>query len=95
MARSPLSTEHLQNLARLGARARLAELRAEMDGILKAFPDLSGASRASRRGAAARSASAPAARNQSYWSSTKRKEVSARMKKYWADRRKAEAAKAK
>lgn len=95
MARSPLSTEHLQTLARRGAQARIAELRAELDGILRAFPDLGDTSRPARRSAGAAPAGAPAARNQSYWSAAKRKAVSARMKKYWAERRKADTAKGK
>jgi len=80
-----LSREELRRLARLGARARLEELRREEGAIRAAFPELFGrAARATdhRRGAPGRR------RRTRNMSAAARKAVSDRMKKYWADRRK-------
>ena len=74
-----LSREELNRLARLGARARLEELRREEAAIRRAFPDLV-------RGSAA----ARPRRRRGKMSASARKAVSDRMKKYWARRRKAE-----
>ncbi|HEY7791564.1 MAG TPA: hypothetical protein VIC33_13690 [Vicinamibacterales bacterium] len=89
-----LSREELHRLARLGAEARLQELRREEANIRQAFPDLfrAGAGRGRKRaGAAAASASdaapARAGRRQYRMSATQKKAVSERMKKYWAARR--------
>jgi hypothetical protein len=76
-----LTREELHQLARLGAKARLDELRREEAAIRKAFPDLSGGGRqVAGRG--------PAARKRKPMSDAARKEVSERMKKYWAARNK-------
>jgi hypothetical protein len=77
-----LTREALHSLARLGAKARLEELRSEEAAIRKAFPDLSGGGRQ-----AAGAGGAPA-RKRRPMSDEKRQEVSERMKKYWAARRK-------
>jgi hypothetical protein len=80
---SDLNHEQLRRLARLGAKARLEEIRQEEAAIRAAFPDLFGAraaTRAKRRGRRTMSAAA-------------RKAVSERMRKYWADRRKAKGGK--
>jgi hypothetical protein len=82
--------------ARRGAEARLAELNQELAAIYSAFPDLrSGRGvRGGRRSAAATAAPAPAgrrARKRPAMSAAQRKAVSARMKRYWAERRKAKA----
>lgn len=85
-----LSRDELQRLARLGARARLEELQREEAAIRHAFPDLF-------RGGRRRKAAAPAAaggRRRRGMSAAARKAVSVRMRKYWAERRKAKAAKA-
>jgi hypothetical protein len=76
-----LNRDELRRLARLGAKARLEELQREEKAIRGAFPDLfKGKARAAggrkRRGGMSASA---------------RKAVSIRMKKYWAERRKAKA----
>lgn len=89
-----LNRDQLQRLARLGAQARLEELRREEAAIRAAFPDLFGA----RRGRPARqaqgaSAAQPARRRKSHMSPAARKAQSERMKKYWAERRKARAGK--
>jgi hypothetical protein len=84
--------------AQIGARVRLAELQSEIDTIHAAFPELrDGASPARRRGrpskqsqAAATAGDAPQRRRKRRgMSAAKRREVSERMKKYWAQRRKA------
>ena len=74
--------------AQLGAEARAAELRAELDEIYRAFPAL-------RRGGASRAAASDAggsdtaARRRKPMSAAQKRAVSVRMKKYWASRRKA------
>ena len=81
-----LSREALQRLARLGAKSRLEELRSEEAAIRRAFPDMFG------RGRGRQAAAAPAAgggRRRRGMSAAARKAVSLRMKKYWAERRKA------
>ena len=86
-----LSRDVLQQLARLGARARLAELRSEEAAIRHAFPDLfGGRGRQSSEGGVTRRR-----RRRGGMSAAARKAVSARMKKYWAARRKAKGASAK
>ncbi len=79
-----LSREQIQRLARLGAQARLEELRSEQAAIREAFPDLFGG----RKRGAAQTPSAPRRRRKrSTMTAAARKAVSDRMKKYWADRR--------
>ena len=80
-----LSRDELQRLARLGAEARLRELRREEDAIRQAFPDLfrGGAARGGR--SAADASARP--RRQYRMSAAQKKAVSERMKKYWAARR--------
>jgi hypothetical protein len=87
-----LSQEQLRRLARLGAEARLEQLRQEEAAIRAAFPDLFGRRRkgASGNGQVAADASGTKRRAMS---AAARKAVSARMRKYWAERRKASAAK--
>ena len=91
-----LSTDQLRRLARLGAVARLEQLRAEETAIRAEFPELFG------RGRRPAAASAPAAadrqpterrRRRRKMSPQARKAVSDRMRKYWAERRKSKAAK--
>jgi hypothetical protein len=81
----------LKKLAHLGARARLAELVAEMDSIITAFPDLGGAGRgtqgARQAGRTAANAQPARRRRRSRMTAAQRKEVSRRMKAYWAKRR--------
>lgn len=83
----------LRMFARLGAKARLEELRQEEAAIRRAFPDLF------TRGGGARAAAAPASggarRRRSRMSAAARKAVSERMRKYWAERRKAKGKAAK
>ena len=79
-----LSRDELQRLARLGAKARLEELQREQTAIRQAFPELF-------RGSAGRPAAGAKRRRRRSrnMSAAARKAVSIRMKKYWAERRKA------
>jgi hypothetical protein len=86
-----LSRDVLQQLARLGAKARLAELRSEEAAIRRAFPDLFGRGRQSSEGGAGR----VRRRRRRGMSAAARKAVSTRMKKYWAARRRAKGGAAK
>ena len=92
-----LSREQMDRLTRRGALAVLEELEQEAAAIRRAFPGLS-ATRARR---SRKAASAPAGvvsvdaprRRRPAMSAAARKAVSERMKKYWAERRKAKAKK--
>ena len=87
-----LNAEQLRRLARLGAMARLQQLREEETAIRAAFPELFGA-----RGRSARvTEEAPAERGRrprKQMTPAQKKAVSERMRKYWAERRKAKAGK--
>ena len=90
-----LSQEQLRRLARLGAIARLEQLRQEEAAIRSEFPELFGRG---RRENGAVAASAPAAgkrrhRRRRRMSADARKAASERMRKYWAERRKEKAEK--
>jgi hypothetical protein len=80
-----LATFDLKQYALRGAQARAQELQQELTAIYRAFPGL-------RRGggAAAASRDRPVRRRKPMTAAQKR-EVSRRMKKYWAERRKANA----
>ena len=80
-----LNQEQLRRLARLGAVARLEQLRQEEAAIRAEFPELFGRGRQAGNGAP--KAAAPK-RKRSKMSAEARKAVSERMRKYWADRRK-------
>lgn len=84
-----LSRDELQRLARLGARARLEELRREEAAIRRTFPDLFSGGR-QRRGS--ENQGTPR-RKRSRMSAAARRAVSERMKKYWAERRKGKGSK--
>jgi hypothetical protein len=79
-----LNTEQLRRLARLGAIARLEQLKQEEAAIRGEFPELFGRGRR----AAAADAAKPGRRRRRKMSSAARKAVSVRMRKYWAERRK-------
>ena len=83
---SNLNQEQLRRLARLGAMARLEQLRQEEAAIRAEFPELFG------RGRRSQTETAPAPRTRRRrrpMSASARKAVSERMRKYWAERRKA------
>jgi hypothetical protein len=93
-----MKRDELMRLARVGAVARLAELRREiasLEAMVGETPRRVGAlARGSRAGATSRARkreapqAAPAPRRAaSSWSAAARKAVSLRMKKYWAARR--------
>jgi hypothetical protein len=79
-----LNTEQLRRLTRLGAIARLEQLKQEEAAIRAEFPELFGRGR--RAGVAE---AAKPGRRRRRMSSAARKAVSERMRKYWAERRKA------
>jgi hypothetical protein len=78
-----LNTEQLRRLARLGAIARLEQLKQEEAAIRAEFPELFGRG---RRASVAETAKPGRGRRR--MSSAARKAVSVRMRKYWAERRK-------
>jgi hypothetical protein len=85
-----LNRRELHRLARVGAQARLEQLERERALILKAFPGLEAGMPASFP---ARTAPGARKRRRRGMSAAQRKAVSVRMRKYWAARRKAKAAK--
>lgn len=85
--RSGLSAEKLKDLARAGAEQALKELRAEIIAIERTFPELA----LQRRRRALRQTLRDAERKTWKMSAGARKAVSERMKRYWAERRKAKA----
>ncbi len=80
-----LSRDDMRRFARLGAMRRLEELRREEAAIREGFPELF------RKGSrpAELSGSAPRVRKAYRMSPEAKRAVSERMKKYWAERRKA------
>ena len=82
-----LSADRIRELAREGAAKALSQLKAEIIAIERTFPELA----LPQRRRQVREA-ASQARSQGYeMSAAARKAVSLRMKKYWAERRKAAA----
>jgi hypothetical protein len=90
-----LNTEQLRRLARLGAIARLEQLQQEEGAIRAEFPELFGRGRraAGRGSSVAVAADTGQRRRRRRMSAAARKAVSQRMRKYWAERRKAKGAK--
>ena len=84
-----LNQEQLRRLARLGAVARLEQLRQEEVAIRAEFPELFGRGRRE----ASEPAAARAGGRRRRMSAEARKAVSERMRKYWAERRKSKAGK--
>jgi hypothetical protein len=85
-AANKLSADRLRELARTGASEALKQLRAEVIAIERTFPELALPTRKAVR----RSLKEAAAGTQRM-SAAARKAVSLRMKRYWAERRKARA----
>jgi hypothetical protein len=81
-----LNQEQLRRLAQLGAKARLEQLRDEEAAIRAEFPELFGRGRREQGGNGQANG---AVRRRKPMSAAARKVVSARMRKYWAERRKA------
>ena len=90
-----LSKDDLRRFARLGAMKRLDDIRREEAAIRRAFPELFSSARPAAPASpaaparSAKKAKATKARKPSTMSPAMRLEVSKRMKKYWAGRRKA------
>jgi hypothetical protein len=82
-----LSAEKLKELARAGAEQALKELRADIVAIERTFPELALQKRRRRLRRALDNAEA----RTRTMSAAARKAVSERMKRYWAERRKAKA----
>jgi hypothetical protein len=82
-----LSGQRLRELARTGAEVTLKRLRAEMIAIERTFPELA----LPMRRRAIRRSVAHATNRTRRMSAAARKAVSQRMKRYWAERRKAQA----
>jgi hypothetical protein len=79
-----MDKQTLREYALTGARNRLESLRQEQAKILGAFPELKRAN-----GALQATAITSAGRGRKKMTAKQRKEVSKRMKSYWASRRKA------
>ena len=86
-----LNQDQLRRLARLGAVARLEQLREEEAAIRAEFPELFGGRRGGGELKNAAKDSGGRRRRRKAMSAAQRKEVSERMRKYWAERRKASA----
>jgi 2-succinyl-5-enolpyruvyl-6-hydroxy-3-cyclohexene-1-carboxylate synthase len=82
-----LSAERLRELARVGAEQAVRQLRAEIIAIERTFPEL----KLPQARRALRKSVNEATRRTRRMSEAARKAVSARMKRYWAERRKARA----
>ena len=81
-----LTAERLRELARVGAGEALKRLRAEIIAIERAFPELG----LSKRRRAVRQSFERTRKRTRRMSAAARKTVSKRMKRYWAERRKAQ-----
>jgi hypothetical protein len=84
---NPLNADTLREYARAGAEVSLKQLRAEIVAIERTFPELA----LPKRRRALRKSLAKAENRARTMSAAARKAVSERMKKYWAERRKAKA----
>lgn len=82
-----LTADRLRQLARTGADVTLKHLRAEIIAIERAFPEL----RLPQRRRAVRRSLKTATTRTRTMSAAARKAVSARMRRYWAERQKAQA----
>jgi hypothetical protein len=97
MAKEP-GKDFLQRLARLGAQARLQQIDEERREILRAFPGLAAAVARQKPAEPAAVAEAPAAagktapakrRGRRKMTPAEKKVASERMRKYWAEKKKA------
>ena len=82
-----LDGQRLRELARIGAEETLRRLRAEIVAIERAFPEL----KLPTRRRQARTTLRQARTRTRTMSAAARRAVSERMKRYWAERRKAQA----
>lgn len=86
-AANRLSAERIRQLAVTGAETLLKQFRAEIVAIERTFPELT----LPKRRRQVRQSLKTARKRTRQISAAARKAVSARMKKYWAERRKAQA----
>jgi len=86
-ATTRLNAARIRELARTGAEEALKRLRAEIIAIERTFPELALA----RKRRAVRRSLVEATDRTRRMSAAARKAISARMKRYWAERRKARA----
>ena len=82
-----MSIERLREMARAGAEAALKQLRAEIIAIERTFPELA----LSRRRRAVRRSFKTVRKRGREMSAAAKKAISLRMKRYWAERKKAKA----
>jgi hypothetical protein len=82
-----LSADKLKELARVGAETVLKHVRAETIAIERAFPELA----LPKRRRALRRTLKQVSNRTKRMSAAARKAISVRMKRYWAERRKAKA----
>jgi hypothetical protein len=85
-SRAALTRDRLLELARAGADATLKQLRAEIVALERTFPELALPPRKQITKSIER-----AQKRTRHFSAAARKAVSQRMKRYWAERRKAKA----
>ena len=83
----------LREYARRGAETRVNELTSELEQIYRTFPELRRGAKKGTRGAAAAGAAVGVStrRRRKPMTAAQKRAVSLRMKKYWAERRKAQA----
>lgn len=84
----PNDSSHILELARRGAELHYQNLKAELESLVKRFPHLRRPSALAAPVETVRRAIRKHRRHK--WSAEARKAVSARMKRYWAGKRKAE-----
>ena len=84
-----LTRDEIRRLARLGAARRLEELRREEAALRAAFPGLGGEIGRGRRTVQSANGATARRRRRRKMSAAQKRAVSERMKKYWAERRKA------
>lgn len=78
-----IASVEMRQLAVVGARARLQELQGEMAALVRAFPEIG----RGRSSVAIRSVKRRKPGRKTPMTAAERKEVSERMKRYWAGRR--------
>jgi hypothetical protein len=88
-----LNQDQLRRLARLGAVARLEQLRQEEAAIRAEFPELFGRGRRDPGNSKPAAGTGREGRRRRSMTAANRKAVSERMRKYWAERRKSKAGK--
>lgn len=87
-----MTDEELRDFARKGAEIRLKEIRGEEEKIYSIFPDLRASGKAVRLAVPTAKELKKTAPVRRRWkmSAKARKDVSRRMRKYWAERRRAQ-----